>query len=70
MKTVVSADADRAGRSEPTAPHTVSATDGSWDSGDLAPGGSFERRFEAQGTYPYVCLYHPWMTGKVQVAAP
>ena len=27
-------------------PHTVSATDGSWDSGNLAPGASFERRFE------------------------
>jgi len=53
-----------------TAPHTVSAIDGSWDSGDLAPGGSFERRFDTQGTYPYVCRYHPWMTGEIQVTAP
>jgi plastocyanin len=53
-----------------TAPHTVTAIDGSWDSGDLSPGGSFERRFDTQGTYPYVCRYHPWMTGKVQATAP
>jgi plastocyanin len=53
-----------------TAPHTVTAIDGSWDSGDLSPGGSFERRFDKQGTYPYVCRYHPWMKGKVQVTAP
>jgi plastocyanin len=53
-----------------TAPHTVTAIDGSWDSGDLSPGGSFERRFDTPGTYPYVCRYHPGMTGAVQVAAP
>lgn len=53
-----------------TAAHTVSASDGTWDSGNLPPGASFERRFEAQGTYPYVCLYHPGMTGTVLVAAP
>ncbi|MBF8290305.1 MAG: copper-binding protein, partial [Chloroflexi bacterium] len=53
-----------------TAPHTVSATDGSWDSGDLPPGSTFERRYDRPGTYPYVCLYHPGMAGKVKVAAP
>lgn len=52
-----------------TAPHTVTAIDRSWDSGDLSPGGSFERRFDTPGTYGYVCRYHPLMTGKVQVAA-
>lgn len=54
------------------APHTVSAKDGSWDSGNLSPGASFERRFEAQGSYPYVCVYHPGMAGtvEVQVTAP
>lgn len=52
------------------APHTVTAIDRGWDSGDLAPGGSFVRRFETQGTYPYVCRYHPSMTGNVQVTTP
>lgn len=52
-----------------TAPHTVTASDGTWDSGNLSPGASFERRFATPGTYSYVCRYHPWMTGEVQVAA-
>ena len=51
-------------------PHTVTATDGSWDSGNLAPGASFERRYDLPGTYPYLCLYHPGMTGTIAVAAP
>jgi plastocyanin len=50
-------------------PHTVSAVDRSWDSGSMAPGASFERRFETTGTYSYVCLYHSWMTGTIEVAA-
>ena len=53
-----------------TAPHTVTAIDSSWDSGDLPPGRSFERRFDTPGTYRYVCRYHPWMTASVQVTAP
>jgi len=53
-----------------TVAHTVTATDGRWGSGDLPPGGSFERTFDTPGAYPYVCRYHPWMTGTVQVAAP
>lgn len=48
-------------------PHTVTAADRSWGSGDLAPGGSFERRFDAAGMYSYVCLYHSWMTGEIEV---
>jgi len=48
-------------------PHTVSAADQSWDSGYLAPGVSFERRFDATGTYSYVCRYHSWMTGTIEV---
>ena len=48
-------------------PHTVTATDRSWDSGCLAPGQAFDRGFEAAGTYTYVCQYHPWMAGTIQV---
>lgn len=51
-------------------PHTVSATDGSWDSGNLPPGASFERRFELAGNYPYVCRYHPGMAGTIEVQGP
>jgi len=48
-------------------PHTVSATDGSWDSGNLPPGQAFERLFDAAGSYPYLCRYHPGMTGTIEV---
>ena len=48
-------------------PHTVSATDGSWDSGNLAPGQAFERRFETAGSYSYLCRYHPGMVGSIEV---
>lgn len=50
-------------------PHTVTAADGSWDSGNLPPGGLFEHRFEAPGTYQYVCRYHPGMAGTISVTA-
>jgi len=51
-------------------PHTVSATDGSWDSGNLAPGGDFERTFDTAGSYAYLCRYHPGMTGTIEVHGP
>jgi plastocyanin len=51
-------------------PHTVSATDGSWDSGNLAAGQAFERRFDAAGSYPYLCRYHPGMAGTIEVRRP
>lgn len=49
-------------------PHTVTAADSSWDSGNLGPGGRFERRFDSAGTYAYLCRYHPGMTGAIVVA--
>lgn len=39
-------------------PHTVSADDGSFDSGDLNDGVTFSHTFELAGTYPYYCLFH------------
>lgn len=48
-------------------PHTVSATDGSWDSGNMAPGQSFERTFDTAGRIPYLCRYHPGMIGTITV---
>jgi plastocyanin len=49
------------------APHTVTANDGSFSSGNIAPGGSFSFTFTRAGTYKYHCVYHPWMTGTVIV---
>ena len=51
-------------------PHTVSATDGSWDSGNLPAGQAFERRFDTAGSYPYLCRYHPGMAGMIEVTGP
>ena len=38
--------------------HTVTADDGSFDSGDVATGDQFTREFDDAGTYPYFCQYH------------
>lgn len=48
-------------------PHTVTAADGSWDSGNLPPGASFERRFDSAASHTYVCRYHPAMVGTIVV---
>lgn len=48
-------------------PHTVTASDRDWDSGHLAIGEAYERRFDKPGSYPYVCLYHPGMVGTIEV---
>lgn len=56
-------------------PHTVTANDGTFDSGNLAPassgspGGTYTFTFTKPGTYTYHCTYHPWMTGTVIVLA-
>lgn len=51
------------------APHTVTANDGSFGSGNIAPGASFSFTFTAAGTFKYHCVYHPWMTGTLIVTA-
>jgi plastocyanin len=39
-------------------PHTVTADDGSFDSGQMAPGETFSMRFDSPGTYRYYCTLH------------
>ena len=46
-------------------PHTVTSTDGVFDSGILDPGGSFSFTFNEPGTFDYVCQLHPQMQGTV-----
>jgi plastocyanin len=48
-------------------PHTVTADDGSFDSGTLQPGQSFSWTFTNPGTVTYHCTIHPFMTGSVSV---
>lgn len=52
--------------------HTVtsSAGNGQFDSGEIPPGGQWERRFTLAGTYTYRCEIHPDMTGRIQVGEP
>jgi plastocyanin len=38
--------------------HTATSSTGIWDSGVIAPGGSFSRVFSATGTFPYFCTIH------------
>jgi plastocyanin len=46
--------------------HTVTADDGSFDSGDLQPGNTFGVTFNTVGPQPYHCKYHKEMTGLVK----
>lgn len=43
--------------------HTVTASDGSWDSGNVAPGQSFSHTFNTPGTVAYYCMFHGSATG-------
>ena len=49
--------------------HTVTADDGSFDSGDIPAGESWDRKFEDAGTFAYHCKYHAKMTGTITVSA-
>ena len=53
--------------------HTVTAEDGSFDSGTLKGGGSFKQTFAKAGTFPYFCQFHggkggEGMAGQIIVA--
>ena len=45
--------------------HTVTADNGSFNSGDIAPGSRFTYTFSNAGTYNYHCMHHSGMTGVV-----
>jgi plastocyanin/mono/diheme cytochrome c family protein len=47
--------------------HTVTANDGSFESGLVDSGASFSFTFSTAGTYNYHCAPHPWMTGTIVV---
>jgi plastocyanin len=48
-------------------PHTVTADDGSFDSGVLNPGDSYTVAFDGQGTLTYHCAIHSEMRGSVTI---
>ena len=50
-----------------TTAHTVTFDDGSADSGNLAPGSTFDQTFATAGTFAYHCTIHSQMHGTVTV---
>lgn len=50
--------------------HSATADDRSFDSGLLRAGQQFERTFTRAGTFTYLCVVHPDMTGTIAVADP
>ncbi len=56
-------------------PHTVTADDESFDSGNMDPGATFEMTFNEPGEIPYFCRYHGGpggvgMAGTIIVTSP
>ncbi len=50
-----------------SAPHTVTSSDGLFDSGALNAGQLYTRVFTSAGTYEYLCTIHPSMTASIVV---
>ena len=49
------------------APHTATADDEDFDTGDLDRGDEGEVAFDEPGSYPYYCRFHAFMRGTVEV---
>ncbi len=50
-----------------SAPAEMRGPDGRFDSGLISPGGKFSYTFNEVGEFPYFCIPHPTMTGKIIV---
>ncbi len=51
-----------------SAPHTVTSDDGqTFDSGNIAVGGTFRFTFKTAGTFSYHCNIHPYMRATIVV---
>jgi plastocyanin len=48
-------------------PHTATADNKAFDSGSVAPDGSWTFVAAKPGTYTYTCAFHPTMKGTIQV---
>ncbi len=46
-------------------PHTVTAVDGSWDSGEIGPGESWSLNATETILRDYFCAYHPGMRARL-----
>ena len=51
-----------------SAPHTITSDDGqTFDSGTIAPGGTYKFKFTSPGAFPYHCNYHPYMKATINL---
>ena len=50
--------------------HTITADDGSWDSGPIEPGKTWTHTFTQPGEYAFHCTPHPFMKAVVVVRQP
>jgi plastocyanin len=53
-----------------SAGHTVTADDGSFDSGLISPGASWDHTFATSGTFAFICAFHPQMAATIRVRDP
>lgn len=49
--------------------HTATAADGSWDTGEIPPGGEAHRQIGTADHAEYLCLFHPMMMARLDIAA-
>ena len=57
-------------RNNDTIVHHIAADDGSWDTGNIAPGATSPSMTMATvGTFPYHCTIHPTMVGTLNVTS-
>ena len=52
---------------DPGVVHTVTSTDGLFDSGLMMSGDTYSFTFSAPGVFEYYCLPHPWMQARIIV---
>jgi alcohol dehydrogenase (cytochrome c) len=50
-------------------PHTATVREQAWSTGVIKPGASGSITLEKEGTYTYICLFHPWLAGQIIVEA-
>ncbi len=48
-------------------PHTVTAEEGEFDSGNVAVGSGWRLVLMRSGVHDYLCEYHPTMTGRIVI---
>jgi plastocyanin len=48
--------------------HTVTSDTAKFDSGNIAPGQTFNHTFDKPGNFEYYCIIHPSMIGEVNVS--